>query len=355
MHTKRRLTTKKGVATPLLLTAVFNTVIALFLTHLGFGRSLEANFIVSQAIGLCMCVFVLAGFHAWKGSSGAGTAAVVFGCIACGAGTVAFFGAQLSGLALRDMFRGDPSLYVQMLAIGVVFGTPITYFFISREKIARSRSELQDEQIKRLTLEKKTVEAHLKSLQAQVEPHFLFNTLSNVLSLIDSDPHKSKRMLEDLTRYLRASLATLRRESATLGEEIELIRTYLDIHTIRMGERLSCRIDAPENLHDMPFPPMLLQPLVENALKHGIEPKLEGGHVAVEVIEGQGRVVILVADTGCGLPDAAPVGVGLASVRERLQAVYDGRAELSLRNNHPSGLTVVLEIPDERRQGPDRR
>jgi hypothetical protein len=339
---------RKILIAPLFLTAVFNTLIAVFLTQLGYGSGLTTNFIVSQSIGLCICAVILGGLYFWKSDSGARNFFVLLFCLPAGAGIGAFIGSQLTGHSVSDIFHGDPSLFIQMLFIGIVFGTPITYFFSSREKMAQARAQLKDEQILRLTLEKRAVEAHLKSLQAQIEPHFLFNTLSNILSLIDIDPNKSQRMLENLTCYLRSSLSTLRRESATLGEEIDLIQAYLNIQKIRIGERLRYRIDVPASLHGLPFPPMLLQPLVENAVQHGIEPKVEGGEILVTAAHGPGRVVVAVTDTGSGLADSAPSGVGLASVRERLQVIYGENAALILKNNVPCGLTAVLEIPDER-------
>jgi sensor histidine kinase YesM len=346
-----RLQKKRSLAA-LLLTAVFNTIIAVFLTLLGYGRSLETNLVVSQSIGLCICAFILAGYHLWNTSSRLRQVLMVICCILTGAGAGAVIGTWMSGSGAGDIF--EPSLFLQLLMIALVFGTPITYFFVSREKMTQTAAELQQEKIKRLTLEKKTVEAHLRSLQAQIEPHFLFNTLSTILSLIDTDPPKSKRMLGDLTRYLRSSLSTIRRPSATLGEEIDLVQAYLDIHQIRMGDRLRCRIDVPAHLRNLPFPPMLLQPLVENAVKHGVEPKVDGGEIAVAVEDGGDRVRVSVTDTGCGLSNTAPTGVGLTSVRERLQAIYADTAGLILRANRPCGLKAVLEIPHERDQGRHR-
>lgn len=348
-----RLQKKRSLAA-LLLTAVFNTIIAVFLTLLGYGRSLETNLVVSQSIGLCICAFILAGYHLLSTGSRLRQVLMVICCILAGAGAGAVIGTWMTGRSAADIFSNEPSLFFQMLMIALVFGPPITYFFISREKMTLTAVELQQEQIKRLTLEKKTVEAHLRSLQAQIEPHFLFNTLSTILSLIDTDPPKSKRMLGDLTRYLRSSLSTLRRPSATLGEEIDLVDAYLNIHQIRMGDRLRCRIDVPAHLRDLPFPPMLLQPLVENAVKHGVEPKVDGGEIAVAVEDGADRFRVSVTDTGCGLSNTAPTGVGLTSVRERLQAIYADTAGLILRANRPCGLKAVLEIPHERDQGRHR-
>jgi sensor histidine kinase YesM len=234
-----------------------------------------------------------------------------------------------------------------MLFIGILFGTMITYFFFSRERISQTEAQLQEEQIKTLTLEKRTLETHLKLLQAQIEPHFLFNTLSNILSLLESDPVTGRAMLEDLTRYLRSSLSRTRERTTTLGQEVDLIRAYLDIYKVRMGERLRYTIEVPERLKEAPFPPMLVQPLVENALKHGIEPRIGGGEILVRVEDRAGSYRLVVADTGSGFSEEAKGGIGLANVRERLDALFHGKGRLILEDNQPSGLRAIMEIPHE--------
>jgi sensor histidine kinase YesM len=133
----------------------------------------------------------------------------------------------------------------------------------------------------------------------------------------------------------------------TLGQELDLVRAYLHIWRVRMGERLRYTIEVPDTLRDMPFPPMLVQPLVENAVKHGLETKIEGGEILVSVEEHGAGYRLTVADTGLGLQDDAISGIGLANVKERLEALYDGKARLILKDNHPSGLMVTMEIPHE--------
>jgi LytS/YehU family sensor histidine kinase len=182
-------------------------------------------------------------------------------------------------------------------------------------------------------------------LQAQIEPHFLFNTLSNVISLLETDPPKGRTMLADLTGYLRSSLSRTRDKMTTLGQEIDLIRAYLDIYKIRIADRLSYAIDIPDALRTMPFPPMLVQPLVENAVKHGIEPKIDGGRIVVSAENDSGCCRLVVADTGVGLSEQAIDGIGLANVKARVEALFHGKARLVLEQNRPCGLKVILEIP----------
>ena len=336
---------RKSVVTTLALTAVFNTIIALFLTALGFGKGLGANFVFSQSIGLCICSAILAGHSFVRGPSIAGHLAMLLVAMPVGATAGALVGALMAGIPLSEILRGRPALFVQMLFVGILFGTIITYFFFSREKISETQEKLKEEQIRNLTLEKKTLESHLRLLQAQIEPHFLFNTLSNILSLLDSDPVKGKSMLIDLTRYLRASLSRTRDRMTTLGQELDLVRAYLDIYKVRMGQRLRYTMKVPEGLKETPFPPMLVQPLVENALKHGLEPRVEGGEIRVAAEDLGDRFRLVVSDTGAGLMENTLAGVGLSNVKERLEALYGDRGRLILEDNQPSGLRVTMEIP----------
>lgn len=338
---------RKQVFTTLALTAVFNTIIALFLTYLGFGKGLFINFVFSQSIGLCICSLVLAGHYFVRGPSIAGHLVILLVAMPLGAAVGAFAGSQIAGIPFYEILRGRPTLFIQMLFAGILFGTIITNFFISRERISQAQDELQEERIRNLTLEKETLKTRLKLLQAQIEPHFLFNTLSNILSLLDSDPTKGKAMLVDLTRYLRASLSRTRDSMTTLGQEMDLVRAYLEIHKVRMGKRLRHTIEVPDNLRDVPFPPMLIQPLVENAVKHGIEPSLEGGGICIKAEEGTGCYRLIVSDTGTGLIDDSTAGVGLTNIRERLDALYNGRGRLLLEDNQPSGLKATMEVPRE--------
>ena len=192
-------------------------------------------------------------------------------------------------------------------------------------------------------------EARLKALQAQIEPHFLYNTLANVVSLIGPRPAQAQHMLERFIDYLRASLAASRGEQATLASETKLIVAYLDVLAVRMGERLRYRVDLPDELSQFVIAPMLLQPVVENAISHGLEPKVAGGEIVVSArIEGA-HVCVQVSDTGAGLNESAAAkpggGVGLSNLRERLRSLYAGEARVELLENQPCGMTVRLMLP----------
>ncbi|MYM28154.1 sensor histidine kinase [Duganella sp. CY15W] len=192
-------------------------------------------------------------------------------------------------------------------------------------------------------------EARLRALQAQIEPHFLYNTLANVVSLIGPQPAQAQHMLERFIDYLRATLSASRSEEASLASECKLIAAYLDVLKVRMGERLRYRIEVPDELRQFRIAPMLLQPVVENAIAHGLEPKVEGGEVVLSArVEGD-HVSLRISDTGVGLNETAPRkpggGVGLSNLRERLRSLYGAAAKVELLENQPCGMTVRLMLP----------
>ncbi len=332
----------------LLYTAAFNTIIALLLVMVGFGRPFIHTLLYSQCIGLTICMCVVWSLYAVRNRGVAARSIAVVAALVLGA---------IAGTALGATFiqlPGDPihtkSMYLwQILGISILFGMIITYFFHSKEKLSATIHLAQEERIKRLSSEKLALEADLKRLQAQVEPHFLFNTLSNIVSLMDSDPAKAKTMQMDLIRYLRTALGRIRDKATTLGQEADLIRAYLDIFKIRMGERLQYTIDIPDQLKELPLAPMLLQPIVENALLHGLEPKIEGGHIRIRAEEQGGIVSIEISDSGNGMVDHQQPGIGLANVKRRLAQLYGKQGALVIRENQPCGAVVVVAIPVEER------
>jgi hypothetical protein len=191
-------------------------------------------------------------------------------------------------------------------------------------------------------------EARLRALQAQIEPHFLYNTLANVVSLIDTQPKQARHMLERFIDYLRASLAASRAERSTLGAELTLAGAYLDVLGVRMGPRLRYRIEAAPACREIEIAPMLLQPVIENAVAHGLEPKVDGGEIVLSAALQGELLCIEVRDTGVGLGNAPPKpggGVGLSNLRARLRSVYAGTAQVQLLENEAGGVTVRLLLP----------
>ena len=205
------------------------------------------------------------------------------------------------------------------------------------------------------SLKRQVVEARMAAMQAQVEPHFLFNTLASIDHLIETDPARASQMQKNLIALLRASMPTMREATSDgsnggvrdLARELAVIRPYLEILKVRMEERLVTRIDVPEGLLSAEFPPMMVQTLVENAIKHGLEPKAEGGELSVHAEIVHGRLQVSVADTGLGFGRAptAGTGVGLANIRERLQLLYGNRAALTVAENPGGGTRVTITVP----------
>lgn len=205
--------------------------------------------------------------------------------------------------------------------------------------------------------EKQLAEIRLQSLKAQIEPHFIFNTIAHLKSLIATDPKLAERMADELSDFLRASLQALRNDSSTVAAEMELARAYLEIAKLRMGSRLSSRIEMGANVADVKIPPLLVQTLLENAIQHGVEPKSTPSEIHVSANSltddaGTARLLVRVVDTGVGFAQsqasgAGGSGIGLANIRERLQSAYDGRATLKLTANTPSGVVAEIELPVE--------
>ena len=210
-----------------------------------------------------------------------------------------------------------------------------------------ARRELAELEAAAARSDKERATAELKALRAQVEPHFLYNTLSNVVSLIDREPATAKHMTERLIGYLRHTLDASRRDHATLGDELNIIVDYLEILRLRMGERLAYVIAAADATRALPLSPMLLQPLVENAIKHGLEPKIEGGRITVSAAVHDGALQIRVEDSGLGFgvaTDTAGSGSGLANVRARLKALYGDAAKLTIEQPK-EGTRICISMP----------
>jgi signal transduction histidine kinase len=239
----------------------------------------------------------------------------------------------------------DPQWLVVTVVISFIVSVVLSAISFGRARQARAEAALERERLRAERVEREAARATLRALQAQIEPHFLFNTLANVASLIDSDPALSKRMLERFIRFLRASLAATRGETTTLAAEGELISAYLDVLQVRMGPRLRYAVSIEPALQGFALPPMLLQPIVENAIKHGVEPRVEGGEVRLAASSSGGKVRIDVTDTGVGFAQATRGGTGLTNLRERLKLLYAERASVAIADNPGGGTTVTVWVP----------
>jgi sensor histidine kinase YesM len=330
--------------TPLARTAALCLVVAGLLTALDVVGPFAQTFITSCFIGFS--------FHV-------ATALIVPLCVGRVPWLVTMTLSLSVGLAVGLLLSawyttGDPFFFFRnannTLWRGFFFGVIGTTFFSVLAELTKMREQLALSEVAALEREKQMAETQLKLLQAQIEPHFLFNTLSNVVSQIATDPAAARRTLENLTTLLRASLKRTRAEATTLGDELDILRSYLEIQRIRMGDRLRFNITGDEQHRDEPLPPMLLQPLVENAVVHGLEPLEAGGELTIGVSTTVSDLVIAISDTSSEMPrkgaeQRGGTGTGLANVRARLRALYGASASVTLLANAANGATATLRIP----------
>jgi signal transduction histidine kinase len=335
------------------ITSVFNVVIAVIVTYvIRIHDSFYINLVISMCVGTLAVTFIDGGrLLLWGGRKPPMGPFIVLMIISIPA-------AQYSGNLIASHLLGIPAENLASVraknATAILVGSilvcvSITWFFWNRYKLSELQAQAEAEKARAAAVEKQAMQAQLQLLQAQIEPHMLFNTLANLQGLIAVDTARAQHMLEQLILYLRATLSSSRAEKTTLAHEFSLMEAYLGLMSVRMGSRLSYTLQLPDALRTMPVPPMMLQPLVENAIKHGLEPKVGGGHIMVQATQEDGSLKLTVADTGLGLnasaSDASDTHVGLANVRERLQALYGERASFMLTPNTPSGVIAQLTVP----------
>ncbi|MGZ5034317.1 MAG: sensor histidine kinase [Usitatibacter sp.] len=251
----------------------------------------------------------------------------------------------VKGRSISTMFNERLSGVAISMGLGIGFGCVVFAAILLRERHARDQARIHRAEAERHHLEKNMLEAKLAVMQAQVEPHFLFNTLANVQHLVETDPAAAARMLDSLIQYLRAALPQMREAATNLGREVDMARAFLEIHRVRMGSRLDFAIEVPEALMCRAFPPMMLISLVENAIKHGVDPCCECGSILIRAEESGGRLKVSVTDTGEGITPKKGGGVGLTNIRERLKALYGASAKLVLEENAPHGVVASIEVP----------
>ena len=331
-----------------------NTIIALSLNY-GFrtGGTLWQNFVYSHLIGLSiwMLIDIPRVLIWWNERPGRWP----FLCLAAAAVPC---GVILGSWATRVLLNLPPKLPAQTsdmlrmcLIVGMLASASMIYFYWSREKLADLERRAALDALQREEAEKQLVRAQLMALQAQIEPHFLFNSLANLDGLIATDPAAARQLLRRLIGFLRTSLSHTRAEQCTLKQEFDLLRSYLDIQAMRFGERLTFEMDLPPALAGVEIPPMLIQPLVENAVTHGIEPCTRGGHITLSAREaGTDAVQVVIADTGVGFGHAGSdgSGLGLTHVRERLARIFGAAAMMTIEENTPRGVTVRVTLPATR-------
>jgi Histidine kinase len=253
--------------------------------------------------------------------------------------------AEIREKVTGDLYRLGVGGGLILIFIPIFILTLVAKFFIDRSRASMRMVELKKKEADFHSMSRQVTEAKLQALQAQVEPHFLYNTLASVQALTEVDPAQANLMTGHLIAYLRNALPKMRESVSTVGQEIELVRAYLNILQMRMGKRLTFDISVPQSLLALPFPPLMVPSLVENAIKHGLEPQREGGSVLISAQSQDGKLRLTVADTGRGFGESIGAGVGLTNIRERLAALYGDQAKLTLEENAPHGVIATLEVP----------
>jgi sensor histidine kinase YesM len=324
--------------------AVVNTVIALMITAVN-GDSFLSNLLYSQCIGIGIWLLIDVGRHVLHPSGWPGVwrmallvvVAVLLGYVAGSMAANLILGRELFA-SLSNFPRATLGFVLMSLAAGG-FGA---YYFTSRAMLASARLAQEEAQ-------RQASEARLKLLESQLEPHMLFNTLANLRALIATDPERATAMLDRFNDFLRATLTASRTQATagrhTLADEFNRLRDYLELMAVRMGPRLRYTMELPEALSAQPVPPLLLQPLVENCIRHGLEPSLLGGEIRVAARRNGHQLELDVSDTGVGCEPSPEPGFGLAQVRERLDTAYAGQARMDWHSQPGGGTRALLTLP----------
>ena len=258
----------------------------------------------------------------------------------------AMVGALIKGKNIVQSIEQDaPNVIKVALILGVIYALLIGMVAGWRNKnyeTINAQLELEAEREKNA---RQASESQLRLLRAQIEPHFLFNTLGAVQQLAEQGAPQAAQLTANLIVFLRASMSEMRSDQISLAEEFQLVRAYLEVMQVRMGSRLEFHLDLPRDLGDIKLPSMVLLTLAENAIKHGIEPSLRGGSIQISASKIEDTVVVLVQDSGIGLSDKPSTGIGLQNVRDRLRLLYGARAELAISEVETGGVLAELRMP----------
>ena len=241
---------------------------------------------------------------------------------------------------------GGPNDFNKLAFTAFLFAPWIAIGAILRQRDETSRQQALQFELERSEFERRESDARLRLLQAQVEPHFLFNTLANVQALVDSGSPQASKVLNNLIAYLRAAVPRMQSQTAALAEEVEMVRAYLELMQMRMPDRLQYAIQVDPAAARQYCPPMTLLTLIENAVRHGIDPSETGGRINADIWQRDGRCVIRVTDTGVGLTsETRGLGTGLSTLRERLRLAFGGDAQLTLTEIEPHGVCAEVSVP----------
>ncbi len=343
----------RRLASDLKYALVFNLICALLITFLmSSGRYFFENLLISMCIGGIAFLLIDGIRLGLWGERVRPNCYQFLALIAVSVPVAQLGGGALANWLLGDSHPGMPSLSeprtISLMIFTLMATGAAVLFFSSREKMIRLQAAAAEEKARAELVARQAMQAQLQLLQAQIEPHMLFNTLANLQGLIAYDPERAQLLLDHLIQYLRATLTSSRADSTTLGQEFSLMQAYLGLMAIRMGARLTYTLQLPDALKQFQLPPMLLQPLVENAIQHGLEPKIDGGHLDVNARLDGATVLLTVSDSGLGLDHpggSKGTQLGLSNIRERLLAIYGEQAQLLLSASQPEGATALLTLP----------
>ena len=233
-----------------------------------------------------------------------------------------------------------------LTALGIFIAPWAALAALVRQKDALARHQALAFELERSEFERQALDARMHLLQAQVAPHFLFNTLANVQALVDAGSPQASAVLRSLVAYLRAAVPRLHEPVSTFGQELQLVKAYLELMHMRMPDRLQFALHADDAALALRCPPLTLLTLVENAVRHGIDPSEEGGRIDIHVERRGDRCIVRVVDTGVGLgASGGGLGTGLSTLRERLDLIFGGDAKLSVVAREPRGVVAELDLP----------
>jgi len=335
---------------------VINTVIALGLTAFA-GGAFDQQMVYSHSIGASIWLVIQLASSYWIKDQ-ARQWRRLFVIVPLGVTVGYAIGITIGSWLLNHptvgvaaVLAAHPRQTLGMLLMSLSAGGALTYYFMSREQLARAREEMAVSTAQTEAAQRHATEAQLKLLETQLEPHMLFNTLANLRALIGVDARRAQEMLDRLVAYLRATLAASRASTYSLGAEFERLNDYLELMRVRMGARLQFELDLPPELAGQQIPPLLLQALVENSIKHGLEPSVQGGRIDIRAARAGAQLMLQVQDSGVGLhagdsaPSPAGSGFGLSQVRERLLASYGAQAALTVAEASGGGTIVTITLP----------
>ncbi|APV49377.1 hypothetical protein BWI17_06600 [Betaproteobacteria bacterium GR16-43] len=327
------------------LASAFGALIVIGLRpELNAAKALFASAMV-LLYGLVAVASAWYGYRKWANRPAWKVVAIFIGLMVGGFAVGLIVSTFATGKPLADM---NWEKFAKGLSVALLMGIGLAIVLVTiahlRQREAAQKAARLQAEAEREKFARHSVQAELKLLQAQVEPHFLFNTLANIRHLVHTGSPDALAMMDHLIQYLRTALPEIRAEGSTLGREAELVRAYLEILRIRMGGALSFTIDIPAELARQPFPPMMLITLVENAVKHGVAP-LGRGHVEVRAMQEGSRIRVAVEDDGQGLQEPIGQGIGLTNIRDRLRVLFGEAARLELGGRDGAGTRAMIEVP----------